>query len=468
MSLRLSIAVLATLAGATSIADDDTSAKLNEQDQRIKVLERKLELQEEANASAAASSAVVKAGASGFSLQSADGKSIIKLRGVAQLDGRWFSDRTTPVTADTWLLRRVRPTLEGTIKGLYDFRLMPEFGNGKAIILDAYVAGRFTPWFVLQAGKFKGPVGLERLQPDQYTRFMELGFPSALVPNRDIGLQWSGAVLAQTVSYSVGYFNGTLDGSSTDSNSPTNDVDNDGKKDVEGRIFLQPFLNSDNFYVRGLGIGVGGSTGRNTGTATNTLLPSYRTPGQQSMFSYRASTATSTAPNNATYADGDHTRLSPQAYYYVASFGVIGEYVRTTQEVSRQINATTKNSSVLHHDAWQISASYFLTGEDAAYASFTPNNNFVAGKPGWGAWEIALRYHQLNIDERAFSGGANSFADPATQPSAARAIGIGLNWYLNQNVKWQLNFERTKFAGGAAGGDKPQENAILTRFALVF
>jgi phosphate-selective porin OprO/OprP len=470
MKLELSLALSLAFAAARAFAEDDAvAAQLKEQEQRIKVLERKLELQDEASASAATSNAVVKASPSGFTLQSADGKNSFKLRGNFQLDGRWFSDRITPTTANTWLLRRVRPYVEGTVNGNYDFRLMPDFAGGKAIILDAYVAARLQPWAVVQAGKFKGPVGLERLQPDQYTRFIELGLPSSLVPNRDIGLQFSGTAFKGTVNYAVGYFDGTIDGVSTDSNAPTNDVDNDGKKDVEARIFLQPFLNSDNFYLRGLGIGIGGSTVNSAGSVTNTLLPGSRTPGQQALFSYRANTATGIAPNNAVYADGDRTRVSPQAYYYVGSLGVIGEYTRVSQDVSRQISAAVTNSATLRHSAWQVSVAYFLTGEEAAYGSFTPGNNFSIGKPGWGAWEVALRYQRLNIDDDTFANGANSFADPATQPSAARAIGVGLNWYLNLNVKWQLNYERTQFTGGAASGaDRDQENAIFTRFALVF
>jgi len=469
MRFKVSPALLLVFGVARAFADDPTEAQLKEQDQRIKILERKLELQEEAAGGAASSNAVGKATAGGFVLQSADGKNVIKWRGNFQLDGRWFSDQSTPNTANTWLLRRVRPYIEGTLNGDYDFRLMPEFAGGKAIILDAYVAARLRPWAVIQAGKFKGPVGLERLQPDQYTRFLELALPSSLVPNRDLGLQFSGAVLQGTVSYAVGYFDGVVDGASTDGNAPTNDVDNDGKKDIEARIFVQPFLASDHFYLRGLGVGIAGTTVNSTGSVTNTLLPSYRTPGQQPLFSYRANSATGTAPNNAAYADGDRTRWSPQAYYYAGSLGVIGEYARVSQDVSRQLNATTKSSATLSHSAWQIAAAYFVTGEEATYASFTPGNTFAIGKPGWGALEIVLRYHRLNIDAEAFADGANSFADPASQPSAARAIGAGVNWYLNQNVKWQFNYERTQFTGGAAGGaDRPHENAILTRFALAF
>jgi phosphate-selective porin OprO/OprP len=51
----------------------------------------------------------------------------------------------------------------------------------------------------------------------------------------------------------------------------------------------------------------------------------------------------------------------------------------------------------------------------------------------------------------------------------ARAYGVGLNWYLNQNLRWSFNYEHTRFEGGAAsGGNRPDEQALFTRFQLAF
>ena len=65
--------------------------------------------------------------------------------------------------------------------------------------------------------------------------------------------------------------------------------ENDTKGDWAARVFFQPFLNSDNFALRGLGFGVGATYVDSTGSPTTTLLTAYRTPGQQSFFSYRSS-----------------------------------------------------------------------------------------------------------------------------------------------------------------------------------
>ena len=139
----------------------------------------------------------------------------MKLRGLLHFDGRYFLDDATPDTADTWILRRVRPTLEGTFNGIFDFRFTPDFAGGRTVVQDAFVAARLQPWAVVTAGKFKVPVGLERLVSASDLRFIERGLPTSLAPNRDLGVQLGGDVAGGVVNYSVGYFNGVSDGGSS-------------------------------------------------------------------------------------------------------------------------------------------------------------------------------------------------------------------------------------------------------------
>ena len=462
-------------AAATPAENLTLEQRLEQAEQHIRVLERKLELTDETATAAAKSTPVVKAASAGVSIAAADSSTVIKLRGNLAVDGRFFFDQNTPSTADTFLLRRARPYIEGTVASIYDFRFMPDFGGGRTVVQDAYVNARFKPWFAVQAGKFKGPIGLERLQPDQYNRFIELGLPSALLPNRDLGVQISGSVFAGALTYSVGYFNGVNDGASTDANTVA-DVDNDGKRDWEGRVFTLPFLNSNHFALRGLGVGIGASYVNSNGVATSSattvnttsLLPGYKTPGQQSLFSYRSDTASTPTINEATIADGVRRRVTPQVYYYLGPVGLLGEYAEVTQQVRRQVDATTTRRATLQHSAWQVSASWFLTGEEAAYSSFTPRAAFQPGKPGTGAWEIVARYQAIDLDPDAFTGGSTAFANRTTSAQAARAIGLGVNWYLNQNFKWQMDYELTRYDGGATTGNRPDERAALTRFSLVF
>ena len=451
-------------------AAEDQNAELRreveEQKQRLAVLERKLEIQQEAATTAAASAPRITINASRFQIGNTDNSNFIRFRGTLHADNRVFGGDSVPETADTFILRRVRPTIEGTFGGIYDFKFMPDFAGGRSVVVDAYAAARFKPGAVLTVGKFKPPVGLERLQSSADIRFIERGLPTNLVPNRDLGVQLSGDIAGGAFTYQVGYFNGVTDGQSSD-NLTAPDVEADTAGDYAARVFFQPFINSDNFNLRGLGFGVGSTWVDVDGAAGNPSLSAYRSPGQQSVFSYRANTATGVTPNNATFANGERLRLAPQLFYYRGSFGVLSEYTQVEQDVSRTVGGTTLTDT-LTNSAWQVQFSWFVTGEEEAFRGFTPGSTLQPEKPGWGAFEIVARYHELDVDDDAFTGGDNSFANPLTAITKETAYGVGVNWYPWNTVKLSLNYENTTFEGGAATGDRADEQALFSRFAINF
>ena len=43
-----------------------------------------------------------------------------------------------------------------------------------------------------------------------------------------------------------------------------------------------------------------------------------------------------------------------------------------------------------------------------------------------------------------------------------------MNWYMNRNFKIQLDYEVTRFDGGATSGDRPDERVLTSQFALIF
>ena len=447
----------------------DLRKEIEDQKQRLLILERKLEIQQEAATTAAATAPKITASASRFQIGSTDGANFIRLRGTLFADNRLYGGDSPPETADTFLLRSVRPTIEGTFGNIYDFRFTPDFGSGRTIIVDAYAAARFKPGLVVTVGKFKPSVGLERLASEPDLRFMERGLPTSLVPNRDLGVQLSGEFAGGAIAYQVGYFNGITDGQSSD-NLAAPDVESDTGGDYAARVFFQPFINSDNFSLRGLGFGIGSTWQDLDGVAANPYLPSYRSQGQLSVFSYRANTATGTTPNNATFANGERLRLAPQVYYYRGSFGFLGEYTQVKQDVSRTVAAVTR-SDTLTHEAWQGQFSWFVTGEEESYRGFTPGSTWQPGKAGWGALELVARYQQLDVDDDAFIGGATSFANPLTAVTKETSFGVGVNWYPWNTVKLSINYDKTSFEGGAALvgnalGDRADEQALFTRFAI--
>jgi len=416
-------------------------------DQKVKILERRWEIDQEAAAAKAKEAPILGAGRDGFSLKSADGSFQLRLRGYVQADGRFFADDQDHLGTDTFLLRRVRPIFEGTVFKNFDFRLMPDFGGGTVTIQDAYMDARFWPEAKLRFGKYKPPVGLERLQSGSELLFVERGLPTNLVPNRDVGAQLFGDLFDGTISYALGAFNGVPD-------LGNGDLDNNDAKDFAGRFFLHPFKSSTFEPLQGLGIGLSGTYGNHGGSVANPNLPSYRTQGQLVFFRYRSDGTVA----GTTVAEGE-SRYSPQGYYYWGPFGLLWEYVWAQQKVKRNAARAT-----LNNEAWQVQLSYVLTGEKASYRMVTPAKPFDLAKGTWGAFEIAARYGVLHVDKEAFP----IFANPANAARVDESWGIGLNWYLNRNFKFQLNYEQSDFTGGGAQGERPKERAVLGRFQISY
>jgi phosphate-selective porin OprO/OprP len=163
------------------------------------------------------------AGAEGFSLQSESGEYRLQLRGYVQFDGRFFSGDEGALAVDTFVLRRVRPILQGTLGRQFEFSVMPDFGGGVTVLQDAWLDFKPSPKLRVRVGKFKSPVGLERLQSATATSFVERAFPTQIVPNRDVGLQVHGVIGDGVLSYAVALVDGAPDGGSVDTDL------NDGK-----------------------------------------------------------------------------------------------------------------------------------------------------------------------------------------------------------------------------------------------
>jgi phosphate-selective porin OprO and OprP len=440
---------------------DALKRELEALDQKVRVLESKQMLDKDAAAEKGKQVPTVSLGAGGFSVTSPDSNFVFKVRGYVQVDARaYVSDQVDTASNDSFLIRRARPIFEGTVYDKFDYRIMLDFGAqsslstaNNALLQDAYVTARLWPELQLQAGKFKEPVGLERLQSGANLLFIERGYPTQLLPNRDVGFQVQGDLFQNTLRYEVGVFNGVADGGSGDFDTADDD------KDVAGRIFASPFKNTDIEVLQGLAFGVAGTYGNREGA-----LRPFASEGLQRFFTYRTSTAAG-APN--VLADGTHWRLSPQAYYYRGPFGLLAEYAVASQEV-RQAGggAGAGLSDRLAHTGWQVAASYFLTGERNSFRSVAPKRpvTFRDGG-GLGAFELAARVHGLDVDDDAFP----IYANPATAATEALSFGVGLNWHLNRNIKLSFDYGHTDFKAEAGNPfDGESENLFLTRVQFAF
>ena len=368
-----------------------------------------------------------------FVVESAGGDNRLQLGVLVQFDGRFAGD-SAPAAPDTFLVRRVRPIFQGRVARSFDYFFVLDLA-AVPYVRDAYFDTRLSDAFRIRAGKTKVPLGLERLHFANVLLFVERGFPTALTPDRDIGVHVLGDVAGRRLSYTVAVVNGSADGASVEADT------NEGK-DLAGRVIVSPWVASPESRLAGLGFGVAGTTG-----SSGSAPPVIRSAIQQPIFEYTGATA-----------DGRRRRVSPQAFFYRGPFGSYTEYVRSEGGVRR--NGVTTD---IGHEAWQVAASWVLTGERATDRGVRPRQSFDAAQRQFGAVQLAARYHAFRVGAAAFDARAASAASVA----GADAVTVGLNWYLSSFTKWVVNVERTAYRPTAAVS-RPADTALLIRGQLSF
>ncbi|MEO8301857.1 MAG: porin [Rhizomicrobium sp.] len=118
-----------------------------------------------------------------------------------------------------------------------------------------------------------------------------------------------------------------------------------------------------------------------------------------------------------------------------------------------------------HFDGWYAFLTYSLTGEqhpyDPATASF---RNIRPAKPlgspgGWGAWEVLARYSNIDLDYLPFASAATGGIPGGKQDVWT----IGLNWYPNNAIKFQLDYDNIQVNHVNALANDISANAVVLR-----
>jgi phosphate-selective porin OprO/OprP len=410
--------------------------------------------------------ASVAAGLGGFRIVSLDQRSEIRFRTLIQADGRfWFDDTQRPQT-NTFLIRRAYPYVEGRLPYGINFMLCPDFGGGTAVLQDAYLGWDLGDALKLRFGKFKTPFGLERLQPTSNLSFVEFGLPTLLSPNRDVGAMIYGDLFHRVVGYAAGVFNGVPDNGS-------GDLDLDNQKEFAGRLYVRPFSRIRDLAFGRLFVGVATTFGRVYGTPTNpsfsspAATPAYKTPGQNTDFSYAVAPSGATPTYaNTVVANGPHNRYGVYLYEALGPFSFMGEYYVSHQEVG----LAGKGNALIDNSAYQIQATCVLFGADASYDFVHVQTPVDPGSGHFGALELAARVGHLAIDSNALP----TYASPTASVRGATEFAAGLNWYVSDNGKFVVNWDHTEFQGGAktppelGAGHREAENIVLVRAQVVY
>ena len=388
---------------------------------------------------------------SGFFLQSNDGNFFLSLRGYVQADYTAHSGKQTGLEPgtfpDTFNARRMRVFNSGRIFRQIRFEIAGDFAPHNNNLYNVFVEWDYFNWARVRVGEFKPGVNIEMTQSAVDLHFIERSLVQNLAPRRDYGVQLSGRFFRQMFRYELGAFNGSPVGPN---NNPQ--LSFSGDKTLAARLMLTPFATSGPAAFRELDFGF---------AFTNGIIRNQT--GQQGMLT-QAQDRTVFQYNANVTGDGVQSLFLPFMRWYWGRFGMMSVFAR---RIEREKNLSTGTSAALHFEAWEAQASFLLTDDQASFSWVDPKKPFKFSKPGyWGAIELAARYSELRVDQAAF---ALDMADITNNPAKTKALSVGLNWYLNNNVKMQMHWEHNDFNGAgprytAAG----TLDSLIYRVTLVF
>ncbi len=119
-----------------------------------------------------------------------------------------------------------------------------------------------------------------------------------------------------------------------------------------------------------------------------------------------------------------------------------------------------------YFNGWYGEAAWTLTGEQRNYENgrilrVIPTNSFSLAKGGMGAWELAARYAEADLNDGNFKGGNLT------------NLTIALNWYPNENTRLMAGYDKalkiTDSPLTNSNGSKPDNlDTFMFRAQLVF
>ena len=330
-------------------------------------------------------------------IRSRDGNFEMEFGGRLQMDFRAYTGTTTPPSS--FFIRRARLEAGGQLFKHYEYKVQADFADtGSTLLRDGYINVNYNKGAQFQFGQFKAPFSQEELQSSKYIDFVERSSVNNLAPGRTPGLMLHGELLDGAIEYYAGAFNGRRELAANTSSTPEGYV----------RLRFTP--------LRGFSFGGAFADGRHR--ADNSFL---------GCTASRSITFFSATPVN-----GEIVRANGEFWWKFRNFSLRGEYDQTHQ--SREgLGPGGSNLPGVIGKGLVVQTTYLLTGEEKGEGGVSPKKNFLDGKGGHGAWELAFRYENLQIDDSA-------------RANRAEAFTFGVNWWLTKFVRYQSNIvlERLK------------------------
>lgn len=281
----------------------------------------------------------------------------------------------------------------------------------------------------LRVGNQKEAIGFEHLTSSRFLNFMERsfnqdafygGFFNGFSP----GIAIFDTMLEERGTWNIGLYK------------PGNNVfaasAENGLYSITGRLTWLPW-----YVDEGQGLVHLGFSARHAGLENNAARIRTRGPERAGL-----------SANWPLYADTGFIDGNSRQSYNAELVGVLGSWTFAAEYLVEQIHAGGRigqpSVGTLTYGGGYVEVLYFLTGETREYKRTTavfdrvvPHENafLLDGEgdmvAGLGAWQVGARYNYLNLNDKGIDGGIlNDWT-------------LGLNWFLNPNMKVQFNYSAT-------------------------
>jgi phosphate-selective porin OprO/OprP len=334
----------------------------------------------------------------------------LKFGGRIYNDWAWMSEdsdvRASSIgdLEDGTEFRTARLYVSGTIYDNVDYKGQYDFSTSSNSFKDVYIGISDFPVGYLKMGHFKEPFGLEELTSSRFVTFMERSLANTFSPGRNTGVALSSTMSDKRATWAAGLFRNAGNGGGDQS---------EGSYNVTGRVTVLPLYENEGAKLLHIGA-------------------AYSLRNPESSVQYATEPEAHLAPDfvDTTSLSAEQAGvLGLETALVCGPFSVQGEYMMA--------DVDGKNgSSSPDFDGYYVQGSYFLTGENRKYKTSSgafdrvkPRENY-SQKGGCGAWEVAARYSQIDLNDGSVTGGK------------LEDVTVGLNWYLNPNTRIMWNYIR--------------------------
>lgn len=326
--------------------------------------------------------------------------------------------------------RRLRLGSEGTAGEQTRWVAEFDFAGGNVAVRDAFVAVNHLPYLgEIRVGHILEPFSLEGQTRSVWFPFTERSPAFTFDPSRNWGVAFYSHTDDQRLFVQGGLFKSGTDGTGTD-------VGDQNDLAYTARVVYLPWYEdaADSFRL----LHVGGAASQRY--AKDNTVTFNQGPQSSLLQSGTDNPRTPFVPTVSIPAN-------QYQLYNLQSALVLGPLSFQAEWSGTRVEQIGRGPVSLN--GWYVLASYFLTGEHRSYnrefgtfseqsvrRPFVCTDGPTAIAQGLGAWELTARLAYLDFDNSNLPPGPNGL------PVGTRTttITLGLNWYLNDNVRIMVDW----------------------------